>query len=432
MPIVFTISSLPEYLDLRRNHLLIKFSVTKPDGTALDAGQEVGFTNQLASSFIKQLKIFINNKIVYNSNDTYMYRCFIETLLNSSTEVKKTKKVVAGYFEDNIPAGQTTISHQTNPGYIKRRNLAARSVIFQLIAPLASDITNQHMYILPMVDLRVELYRNEAKVCIESYVEPEEAAGEEEEGGEDEGGDGVDAEGEAAREEERRRRREEINRFDLKIKGIEWKVKKVHVTPSLSMEIEKGLTHKPVNYPIKRNLIRPIHIHQHIQMVHNLLIYNGQIPTILIITFVPADGFHGLFAKSPFEFSNYNLESIQINVNGRRIPQEKPLRMDFEHNLYNEAYYKFLENTGYADDENKTNGITKEAFKSHYFFMAFDLTADQDESSGNVDLLKYGEVRCDLQFGTELAHNIKLLAYMNFDNILRIDKNRNPILDYSL
>ena len=73
--------------------------------------------------------------------------------------------------------------------------------------------------------------------------------------------------------------------------------------------------------------------------------------------------------------------------------------------------------------------IRREDFGSGYALYAFDLTADLAEE-GHFNLMKHGNVRLDLKFGTALPNTINVIAYAEFESVLEIDKSRNIIIDY--
>ena len=104
-PITFEISGVPDYLDLHKNLLKLKFRVLLANGDAIPAGAVVAPINYISNSFIKQCKIFLNNKQISDGSETYMYRSYIETMINFSDDVKKTLLRVAGWHDDRESAG---------------------------------------------------------------------------------------------------------------------------------------------------------------------------------------------------------------------------------------------------------------------------------------------------------------------------------------
>ena len=397
-PIVFEISGVPDYLDLNKNFLKVKFQVRKVGGAALEANEDVAPVNYISNAFIQQMKIFMNSKMVSETgSDTYIYRSFIETLINYSSEVKKSHLQLRGWYDDEIPAGQASIDHRNNPGFAKRKALAATSRTFEVLAPLHSDLFNQTSYMLPNVNLRIELFRSPHQRILVKF------------------------DADAANPVE----------YLLHIKSIEWNVRAVEINKSLLLLNEKKLSKDTAKYPLNRSVVKSYPLSLGTQDVRNLEIYNGQLPTGMLITFVKSTAYHGDSGQSPFNFQPFDLESAQAIVGGRRFPVEKPLETDFTDNIVTEAYFQFLCNSGFGNSFQETNGITPETYKSHCFFLAFDFRSDDKEDDSAVDVIKYGETRIFLRFRTALQQATHLIAYLSFDNILRVDGGRNAIMDYS-
>jgi hypothetical protein len=394
-PITFELSGIPDYLDLHKNLLKTKFQIKNNDGTALAADVNVAPINYIANTFIKQVKIFMNNQLIFDSQDTYMHRAYIETLLNATTDVKTTQLQLAGWYKDDYAPGHETIDHASNPGFIERKELASESKTFEVLGELHTDLFNQHRYMLPNIKLRIELYRNSPSVTLHAI------------------GLGQD-----------------VN-YSLHIKNIEFNVRVVELNKSFALAIEKNLMKMNANYILRRVMVKTIPISIGTKDLRNLEIFNGQLPTGMLLTLLSSDPYHGNIAYSPFNYNPYDIQSIQALVGGRRWPAEKPLEINITRNEITEAYYQFFNNCSFWGSLRETNGITMKDYKRHSFFLAFDFRSDEKNEDA-VDLINHGETRVFMKFGTPLPKDIHLIAYLTFDNILRIDSGRNPILDYSI
>jgi hypothetical protein len=220
--------------------------------------------------------------------------------------------------------------------------------------------------------------------------------------------------------------------YNLHIKNIEWNVRVVGVVKSLSLTNERRLLKDTAKYQINRTLVKTHPLSEQTQDVRNMEIFNGQLPRGMLITFISSTAFHGDAGLSPFNFQPFDLETVQAVVGGRRWPMERPLETNFSSNIITEAYFQFLNNSGFGNSFQESNGISLEMYKNHCFFLAFDFRSDEKDDDTAVDLIKHGETRLFLRFRTPLAQPTHLLAYLSFDNILRIDAGRNAIMDYSI
>ena len=63
-------------------------------------------------------------------------------------------------------------------------------------------------------------------------------------------------------------------------------------------------------------------------------------------------------------------------------------------------------------------------------FSIFDLTPDYDDEDHHP-LIRHGNLRLEINFGTTLSHTINVIVYAEFDNIVEINNNRNIQFDYT-
>ena len=69
-------------------------------------------------------------------------------------------------------------------------------------------------------------------------------------------------------------------------------------------------------------------------------------------------------------------------------------------------------------------------YNNGFTLFAFDLTPDLDKG-GYFHLVKQGNLRLELHFKTALTAIINVVVYAEFDNVIKIDKARNVLFDYS-
>ena len=62
-------------------------------------------------------------------------------------------------------------------------------------------------------------------------------------------------------------------------------------------------------------------------------------------------------------------------------------------------------------------------------FYAFDLSPDLAEE-GHIHLAKQETVRVELKFGAALPNTVTVVAYVEFEKVIEIDRNRNVIYDF--
>ena len=75
--------------------------------------------------------------------------------------------------------------------------------------------------------------------------------------------------------------------------------------------------------------------------------------------------------------------------------------------------------------------INREDFANGYALYAFDLTSDLCCDS-HFNLIKNGNLRMVLNFAADTAVNIVCIMYMEYQNLIEINKARQIIFDYNI
>src|SRR5712671_430767 len=68
----------------------------------LDDNENVAPIQMIGSTFIKNLKVSINNQEVYDANSLYPYKVYLDTELSHGKEAKETWLQAAGYYSDDL------------------------------------------------------------------------------------------------------------------------------------------------------------------------------------------------------------------------------------------------------------------------------------------------------------------------------------------
>ena len=140
---------------------------------------------------------------------------------------------------------------------------------------------------------------------------------------------------------------------------------------------------------------------------------------------VDADAFAGTYAKNPFNFKHYNVNLVQLYADGEPV-RSRAFYPDMENSCFVECYNSLFRDKLDGD----TGSIIKfEEWSRGYSLFSFKLNADVD-CNDHTSLIKHGNLRVEVQFATALAEPIQLLVYAEFDNILKIDDDRQILIDY--
>ncbi|KAK7484452.1 hypothetical protein BaRGS_00024344 [Batillaria attramentaria] len=389
-PVEFFVSSSDvEYIDPSDTYLYVKLRVLNGDGTNLANDPPVGPENLLLHTLWSQIDLSLNETIITNSNNTYSYRAYLETLLSYGTDAKNTHLQAAMWYKDR--AGQMEAAPADNHGLRDRRRLINQSRSVELMGRLHLDFFQQEKLLVNGVSMKLRLVRSRDAFSLHSL-----------QGGAD---------------------------FKINIEDISLFVRKVKINPSIQMAHLQTLQHANIKYPLKRVVTKVFAVPQGALQINKENLFLGQLPTRLVIGLTVNHAFHGSYEHNPFNFQHFNMNYICLNVGGRSIPA-KPLTPNFGLNLYARSYLALCEGVGKAlTDEG--NNISYADFGGGFTLFAFDLTADQSGDAEHAQLIKQGTMRLEIHFAQALADTINIVAHAEFQNLLEVDKHRNILVDFT-
>ena len=436
--ITFLIAGTDEYIDLSKTILTVTGKITKKDGTSkLDGNDQsnVAPVNNFLHSLFRQVDVYLNGKQVTPAMGTYAYRSYIETLLNYDVSAKQSQFSSALYYKDT--AGQMeetgtsewsseTVNYRTagatdgdrqnssvkvyappkgNQGFGKRHQFIKNGNRFVLSGPIFSDIFMTDRLLLNMMDLKVVLNRSSDAFSLmdlnDSPIEPK-----------------------------------------VQLSDVVLKVRKVKVDQSVSDGVERMLKQTPALYPIRRVECKILTIPANLPNVRQDNIFSGIIPNSFVVGLVHVDATTGEYDKNPYNFQHFGVTSVSLTANGQEIPFKlltlkypkdangkidpaKDTELDFE-----EAYNTLFSGTGKIYS-NAGLDITREDYPGGYALYAFDLTPDMCKSADYFNTVQRGSLTLALTFGDSKDHAIGMVCYGDFENIIRIDSERNAIYDVS-
>ena len=73
--------------------------------------------------------------------------------------------------------------------------------------------------------------------------------------------------------------------------------------------------------------------------------------------------------------------------------------------------------------------ITREDYPGGYALYAFDLTPDMCNSTAYFNTVQRGSLTLALTFRDSIDHAVGMVCYGDFENVIRIDAERNAIYD---
>ena len=427
--ITFLISGTDEYIDLSETTLVVEGKVINGDGSDLSGGTQsnVAPVNNFLHSLIKQVDVYLNGKQVTPAMGTYAYRSYIETLLNYDVSAKNSQLSSALYFKDTpgqmdengaLPRSRTItyVEKDTNgasgnkatpksvtlsapgtgnQGFAKRHEFIKGSKKFVLSGPIFSDVFMGDRLLLNMLDLKVVLNRSSNAFCL-----MDKNAG--------------------------------SNKVNPKVKlsDVILKIRKVKVDQSVSDATELILKQTPALYPVRRVECKALTTPAGLPSVRKDNIFSGIIPKSFVFGLVNANSYNGENDKNPYNFHHFKVKTVTLTANGEEIPF-KQLVLDYTSATvkdFVQAYNTLFSGTGkmYA---NTGLDITREDYAEGYTLYAFDLTPDMCNTTDYFNAVQRGTLSVDITFDGQTEVPINMVCYGDFENIIRIDFERNVIYD---
>ncbi|KAL3110281.1 hypothetical protein niasHT_012699 [Heterodera trifolii] len=359
------IHPITSYVDLSKVFVCTEFKLKKvaDDGVVVDmpANAAVGLIQMPGATFIRNLKVHINQREVYNSNQLYSYKVFLDTELSYPVAAKEAYFGVAGYFRDSDP---TKVND-------KRKKAVEESKSFQTISKLSADIFNQDLYMISNVEIDIEL-----ALQSDDFMIHQEAANR--------------------------------DKYTLEVVDCRLIVKTVDLMDGLSLDIAKKLDLEPARYGIRKTLMKSLFITGG-RYDFSANLFTEEVPRRVIIGLVPNQNYIGQNQKNPFYFNHHNVRDIELTASGRTYPQF-PYNLDYKNNRYARAYHDTQEHLGMACTT-ESNGISYSMFKTAYCLYVFQMTNAQEDSPG-FELIKEGCTAVNIRFAEAVPNEgVTLIAY---------------------
>ena len=424
--ITYLIAGTDEYIDLSKTILTVRGEITKGDGTTLSGGGQtsVAAVNNFLHSLFKQVDVYLNGKQVTPAMGTYAYRAYIETLLNYDVSAKKSQFTSALYYKDtatqmdeagSLPSTQDGANSKKvrvpgtgNQGFAKRSQFIQNGKQFVLSGPIFADIFMSDRLLLNMMDLKVVLNRSTPEFCMMDKTH-------------------------------------ETNptiKPRIKLSEVILKIRKVKVDQAVSDGIERMLKQTPALYPIRRVECKILTVPSGLPTTRQDNIFSGIIPKTFVVGFVNVDAANGTYSTNPYNFAHFGVTSLSLTANGEEIPfkqltlsypkksngeidpaVDKDDQLDFD-----EAYNTLFSGTGKIYS-NAGLDIDRDEYPGGFALYAFDLTPDMCKSSDYFNTVQRGSLSLALTFRKAIDHALAMVCYGDFENVIRIDAERNAIYD---
>ena len=396
-PFHFKIHPIVSYIDLSKCYLQTEFRIKEKaaDGTLsnIDDQLSVGPIQYPGATFIKNLVIHVNGRELFNANQLYSYKAYLDAELSFPQHVKDSQLSVAGYHRDTTRPSDTG---NGNTGFKARATMFKGSKTVQFITNIDADLFNQELYLMSNVEIDIEITPQ-----TDDFMILQKAA--------------------AAGQTDRN--------YVLEITDCRLYVKTLELMDGLSLEMARKLDTQPARYSMRKTMLKSFFITDGRQE-YNTNIFTDEVPRRVIVGLLDHDAYMGNKKKSPFEFYHFNVRQIQIICSGRTYPQSY-YNLDYGNALYARAYHDMQENLGFAFS-NESNGISYKNFERGWNLYVFNLTNSMENEPG-FELIKDGTTSINIKFAANTpTGGISMIVYGEVDSLLMIDRNRQITSDITV
>ena len=377
-PIQFSITPSPySYTDLSQTYLYLECRITQKGNLDLTADNNVAMLNYGLHSMFSELDVRFNNKKVGSTGSNYAYRSIIEATLNYGTDAKNSHLQSSGYYKDE--AGK--MDSPDNSGFTIRLHSAKLSRTINFFGRLHGDVFNMSRLVKDDVNITIKLERNKNQFILMSDSKSE---------------------------------------YELRVVNPVLVVRKVKIKPSILQAHALAIQKQPAKYPVTTVEVTSHTLTKGAREVSIDNLCPTALPNRVVIGFVDSDAYSGALNKNPYNFQHFDITEISLAVDNNDVAYS-PLELDFKNNKYTRAYYSLfigLDRGGLDIG----NSISLTEYANGYTLFAFDLSPDK--TNGEIfNLLKRGNLRLKVKFGTQLGDAKMCIIYTETDHLILIHKD---------
>ena len=388
-----------EYILLRKSELYVRMRIDLSHVSS-DTGGKLTLAdwkricpiNYMLNTMWKSIKLEIGNTQVSTTTFNYAYESYLDALINVPKDVKQTHLRTALWSKDNY-------GHMEDISEIRSSEIRPineewdNGAEFELIGYLHLDLCSQIKAIPGGLTINLTLFPHDPKFYLmydPAVLVPK-----------------------------------------VTFTDIKFQLHRSKVNSDLLKGLLAPLQHHTFKYPITRKICRQFVIQRDLIEYHeNNVIKNSRLPRKCFIAFVSNEALNGAPNLNPFNFKNYNIQNIRVNLNSKEYPPHG-FDCNFERGLIKQAYRGFYEASGQIERPNCS--ITQTEWSNGMTIFGFNFIPDLSDGvgrNGYVTPIKDGDMSLHIKFASPLEETATAVIFMEFDNLIEIPLSGIPFKDF--
>ena len=211
----------------------------------------------------------------------------------------------------------------------------------------------------------------------------------------------------------------------IQIENLRLSVHKIKIAPDFDKAIENNLLKEPALYPLTQSKIKSFLLQSGTSSTSIQNALTGSLPQSMVVCFLDARAFNGSVSYNPFTFTHFNLNLLNLRVNGNPF-HPRPFQPNYSTGDFYREYRNLMDHGG-VQHGNNAIAINLKEFVSNSNFYIYDFSPDLCNSY-HQHASKQGSIDIELGWSKPLTDNIYMILYSSHKQTILIDSNRTITL----
>ena len=365
------------FIDMKSSVFIVKLRLTKADNTPIEQDEVVALSNLPLHTLFSQVEVSFQQIPLGHSGSNYPYKAYIDTILKTNRSQQEGPLTSQLFYQDTSDHDSTDAKTGPNSGLFSRFWFTKGGAIVDLEGPLLIDLFQQPRLLINGVGIALKFWpsQNSFRIMSDAIVPDQ-----------------------------------KVQIVDARIKLCVQKLNNAVI-----MAHESVIQKEPALYPYLRSEIKTASIASGQYSFSADDMFQGLVPSRLIIGLVSSSAYIGDYKKSPFNFKTFDANYVGLFVDGQSLPTQ-PLQPNYDQKNYLECYRSLA--TFRSDID-----ISREQYVKGYCLYVLDLNPYY-----SFNTKRKGHCRLEIKFAKPLEESVTVVMYATFPEVLYIDQARSVFI----